>query len=113
MTQQDQEEFNKIYYEQIGMCGCGIPNGVETLLYELINNHKEGQENKISHEKMLKQRNTIITETDSNVIFEFVFHVLNHHNLFEHGGSVYGSWFTPKGNRFLDLLKQKLTYNEE
>lgn len=108
LKQQRTEEFEEIYFSEIGMCGCGRPDLVKEFIFKLLKNLKDYQCDTITYESMVENRKTIITETDSDTIFEFVFHIFEHNDLIEHGGSVYGSWFTDKGERFVELLSENL-----
>ena len=108
LREQRQQEFEEIYFSQIGMCGCGRPTEVKKFLYELIKNHKQYKDDKITSDVMFEKREKIIKETDSDIIFEFVFHVLESSDLLEHGGSVYSSWLTEKGDKFFELLSENL-----
>ena len=107
--EQRKEDFETIYFGEIGMCGCGQPEDVKKFIYELLKNHKECKDEKITYKVMAENRKRIIKETDTDVVFEFVFHILEHNDLLEHGGSVYGSWFTEKGEKFFDLLSENLS----
>jgi len=108
-NEQRKEEFETIYFGEIGMCGCGNPEGVKKFIYELLKNHKEFKDEIITFEVMVDNRKRIINETDTDVVFEFVFHVLAYNDLLEHGSSVGGSWFTEKGEHFFDLLSENLS----
>lgn len=107
--EQREEDFEAIYFGEIGMCGCGQPEDVKKFIYELLKNHKEYKDEKITYEVMSENRKRIIQETDTDVVFEFVFHILEHNDLLEHGSSVYGSSFTEKGEKFFDLLYEDLS----
>ena len=106
MSEERKEKFEEYYFSKIGMCGCGSPNDVKNFIYDLLKNHKDYKDELIDYEKMKSKRIEIIRSVDTDVIFEFIFHVFENANLLEHGGSVYGSWFTPDGEEFLTLLKE-------
>lgn len=107
------EIFDDIYYDEIGMCGCGQPHDVQVLLFELMQNHKNYNDNLISYEEMAAIRKSIIINTDSDIIFEFIFHVLDNAELLEHGTSIYSAWLTDKGNDFFNILKRQVTTEDE
>ena len=100
MTTEEHEKrvsiFESIYFSEIGMCGCGRPEEVKMLIYKLLKNHTEGN------------KKQVIKETDPDVIFEFIFHVLEKSKLLTHNSSIYSSQITEKGNLFLDLLAEDL-----
>lgn len=104
--EQRKADLETIYFGEIGMCGCGNPKDVKKFIYELLKNHKEYEDD---YDAMTENRKRIIKETDTNVIFEFVFHVLDHNDLLNHGGSIYGSWLTEKGEKFFDSLSKNLS----
>jgi hypothetical protein len=107
MTKEEQQEkFENVYYNKLGMCGCGSPNEVKNFLFNLLENHRKYKDSEISHELMIKSRKELINSVDSDIIFEIIFHVFENSSLLEHGGSVYGSWFTEKGKEFLKLLSK-------
>ena len=85
------EKFDDFYYNKIGMCGCGRPEDVKKFIFNLLKNHKEERDDEITYEAMIENRKNIISNTDTDVIFEFVFHIFENAELLEHGGSVYGS----------------------
>lgn len=109
-NKQDREQkFNDLYFGKLEMCGCGRPNEVKKFIYDLLKNHKEEKDDLISYEEMTANRKRIISEVDTDIIFEFIFHVFESKEFLEHGGSVYGSWFTDEGIEFLELLSENLT----
>lgn len=110
---QREADFKIIYFNEIGMCGCGRPAAVKRFIYELMKNHKEHKDGKITYEVMDENRTRIIKETDTDIVFEFVFHILEHNGLLEHDGSIYGSWFTEKGEKFFNLLSENLMEEEK
>lgn len=100
------EVFDDMYYEDLGMCGCGMPEEVKNFIYDLLKNHIDGKEDVITYNEMVTKRKDIISKIDSNVIFEFVFHVLENVDLIAHDFSVYGSWLTGQGKTFFELLEE-------
>jgi len=105
-TEQQKEYFDIIYYSEIGLCGCGNPKDVKKFLYKLLQNQHDYKEDLITYDDMVKNRKQIFNETDSDVIFEFVFHILEKNKILEHGFSVYSSYLTDKGKIFLEYLSQ-------
>lgn len=100
------EKFKDIYYNTIGMCGCGSPDEVRQFLFDLLENHRQYKDDEITYEVMSEKRKEIIKSVDTDIIFEIIFHLFNNAELLEHGGSVYGSWFTEEGLNFLKLLAE-------
>ena len=100
------EKFEDVYYNTIGMCGCGRPDEVKQFLFDLLENHRQYKDDEITYEVMSEKRKEIIKSVDTDIIFEIIFHVFENAELLEHGSSVYGSWFTEKGSNFLKLLAE-------
>ena len=108
MTQEERkQEFQSIYFNDLGLCGCGRPEDIQKLLYLLLDNHNKHKLKQITYDEKEEILNKILKETDPDVLFEFIFHILDNGGLLEHGGSIYGSWFTDKGKRFLDYLSDQ------
>ena len=104
--EQREEKFDDIYYNILGMCGCGRPKEVKQFLHDLLENHRQYKDNEISYEEMSEMRADIIRSADTDIIFEFIFHVFAKADLLHHGSSIYGSWFTEEGTGFLKLLSE-------
>lgn len=100
-----EEEFANLWYNDLGMCGCGNPEAVKEFLYKLMVHQTLSGIEPFNYEEWDAERKKIITDTDPHTIFEFVFHVLEHTDFAMHGGSVYGSWLSDKGIRLVELLK--------
>lgn len=101
-----EETFNHIYFNELGMCGCGNPDEVKQLMFDLLANHRRYECEEVSWDDMDKFRAEIIKAADPNIIFEIIFHLFEKSELLEHGSSVYSSRLTEKGIVFLDLLKE-------
>ena len=104
--EQRKEKFEDIYYNKLGMCGCGTPEEVKHFLFSLLENHRQYKDDEITHEVMSENRKKIIKTVDADIIFEIIFHVFDNVGLLEHGGSIYGSWFTEEGINFFKLLSE-------
>jgi hypothetical protein len=102
------EEFNDIYYNKIGLCGCGNPEDLKVFLFKILsaqNKHKEGE---IPYEEMLRLREEAFKECGLDVIIEFIFHILDDKKLFEHGGYIGNGWLSDNGKKFLALLEEQI-----
>lgn len=106
-----QDEFEMMYHNELGMCGCGDPEGVKSFLHKLLLAHKKYRDNEYSKE-LSEERLDVIRDSDPSVILEFIFHVLNEKGFVEHGGYVGNSWFTEKGERLIDLLSYEVALQE-
>lgn len=101
-----QEKFENVYYNTLGMCGCGSPNEVKNFLFNLLENHRKYKDSEITYEEMAGSRKTLIQSSDPDIVFEIIFHTFENSKLLEHGGSVYSSWLTEEGREFLKLLSE-------
>lgn len=106
------KKFSTIYYNELGMCGCGRPEDVRTFILKLLKLNIERWENKgvAGYGEKFKQ---VFNETDSDVLFEFVFHVFDNVDLLDHGGSIYGAWTTEKGREFVSMLEDDVVSYED
>ena len=60
--------FDEIYYEELGMCGCGMPEEVRKLIFDLL------EIQSLEFEVREKKRKKIIEECEYDAIIEFIFH---------------------------------------
>jgi len=91
-------EAEAMYYEQIGLCGCGCPEDVHKFLLDCMSSKNEDYPNIIDHEKVIE-----LIKSRPEVVAEFVLHFLDDRELTEHGSSVYGSWLTERGEQVLEI----------
>lgn len=75
------------------ICGCGIPDKVTRLYHEALKAINDGNTN----------------FTDNELLQAVVLYTLNNFGMTEHGGSIYSSWLTEKGETALKILD----YGEE
>ena len=104
------EDFEAIYFGELGMCGCGTPTELMMFIYELLKNHKQWKDEEITTKVMEENRKRIIKDANPDIVFEFIFHVLDKNDLLEHGVSIYSAWLTKKGEKFYDLLSKNITF---
>ena len=100
-----EEKFDKLYYEDLGMCGCGHVEDLQQFLVDLMiiqNGYKAGD---FSYDEKAKSVKLLIQD-NHEYAFEFILHVLNNAEFLEHGTSVGGSWLTDKGKSFIKLYEQ-------
>lgn len=104
-------EYEKLLYNDLGMCGCGQPKKVEAMIISMLKVQKGYRENLKLNDKtaylIAESKFTEILGTDKTEVLEFILHSFDRAGFLEHGGNVHGSWFTDKGNRFLELYSIK------
>jgi len=99
------KDFEILWYDKIGMCGCGNPNEMSDFVCELMDIQQRNKDKFITYEQREQARIDLFKKTDTDTIIEFVFHVLDHNGLMEHGGYVGNGWLTDEGRELLSLLK--------
>jgi len=91
-------ESEAMYYDQIGLCGCGCPEDVHKFLLDCMSSKNENYPNLIDYKKVVE-----LIKSQPEVVAEFVLHFLDNRGLTEHGSSVYGSWLTERGEQVLEI----------
>ena len=91
-------EGEAMYYDQIGLCGCGSPTEVHKFLLDCMAARADNYDNLIDLKKVQK-----IIEERPDIVAEMVVHFLDSRDLVEHGTSVYGSWPTDRGKQVLEI----------
>ncbi|MDY6857563.1 MAG: hypothetical protein SWO11_23240 [Thermodesulfobacteriota bacterium] len=91
-------EAEAMYYDQIGLCGCGQPENVHKFLLDCMAATRDDHDLIIDYSKIIE-----IVKSRPEVVAEFVLHFLDDCNLTEHGSSVYGSWLTERGKQVLEI----------
>ncbi len=107
----EEERLNELYFS-IGMCGCGSPDEIKLFLHNMIKIQQNYKESLIDYQKKVESIKNLIQNTPPNVIFEFVFNILDHNNMVEHGSSINGAWLTNLGEEFFNLLTGKCKSDE-
>lgn len=99
-------EAKAMYYDQLGFCGCGDPEGMHKFVCECLevfdrDSHREkhGQDAWQDAIKALKAK----VAADPETAAYFIAYTLDKVHLTEHGGSVGGSWLTDRGKQFLEI----------
>ena len=75
--------------DELGICGCGIPDRTYEAVYEMLFKAKGGGD---------------ICPTNDPYVY-FMAYRLTEMELMEHGGAVGYSWLTPKGKKMLEALE--------
>lgn len=102
---ENQEKFEDMYYGTLGMCGCGDAESVKNFVYKMMEFQKR-YHSKEDVSTIFKERKEYLKNLDPDTIVEFVGHILESIGFYEHGSSVYGSWFTKEGEEFFTLLEE-------
>lgn len=86
-------------------CGCGQPEKAVCFLRELFSMFQENENNMIDSDRCKE-----LEEKYNEGLVLYELYILTNMDFIEHGGSVYGSWLTPKGK----LLREYFTiYSDE
>lgn len=96
MTEEQEHEA----IDLLGICGCGSGE-VVGFIAECMTQRRDDAPNLIDHRKI-----TELVKKWPDVAAEFILHVLDDQGLTEHGSSVYGSWPTDAGKRFMQLAEE-------
>ena len=93
-----ENEADAMYYGQLQLCGCGCPEEIHKFLLDCMALRKDDYPNIIDYEKIEQ-----LIQEKPDVVAEFVLHFLDQKEVIEHGGSVYGSWLTKRGQQMLEI----------
>lgn len=111
MNEEQEQRLDNLFHTKIGLhlCGCGRPNEVMKFIYKMIElqNNYILDKSDYAFESRQTTLENLIEETPKDIIFEFIFHVLENANIVDHGCSVYGSRLSTLGEEFYELLKIK------
>jgi len=108
--EEQNEKFERIWHDKIGMCGCGNPEKVKELVLSLMETQiKQSNDEFSDYSEFKKSRTDAVEKYGIDVVLEFVFHVLDHNDLWAHGGYVGNGWITEEGKDFVNGLKQNIT----
>jgi len=91
-------EAEAMYFDQLGLCGCGCPENVHKFLISCLEAKNDEYPTLLSAEKIAE-----IISNNPGVVAEFVLHYLDSVELVEHGGSVYGCWRTERGDQIVEV----------
>jgi hypothetical protein len=95
------EALEEIWYNELGFCGCGLPDETRDWLADILSAIDSKEFNDI--EKAVKEKPWLATA--------FLMYVLDAAGYTEHGSSVGRAWLTDKGKEA--LAKLKAGYGEE
>ena len=94
-------EARAMYFDQLKLCGCGMPSEVHRVLAEAascFDRDKVGWSPETGVTGVAE-----IVKANPDVVAEFIGHFLEDRALLEHGSSVYGSWLTERGKQFVEI----------
>jgi len=84
----------KLFYGDLGMCGCGNPEDAYDLIRKLLD-----------AAPFWEDPNAVRDLIGQPGAYHIVLGSLTRVELLEHGGGIGGSWLTPKGEWFRDALR--------
>lgn len=88
------------YHHFTDLCGCGRPEDVHALLIDSLMCFEDNTKDR--NDFGIKAIEEIVKERPS-IVAEFIAQFLDQRELIEHGGSVFGSWPTRKGEKFIEI----------
>lgn len=100
MTEQQEEtadHFHRLWYEELGMCGCGTPGAAYQLIRDILALVPFYEDSRWQQVEAM---------CGGPGAAHVVVSVLDHADLLGHGTSLLGSWLTPKGERVLKLMRE-------
>jgi hypothetical protein len=94
--------MTKVTLDSLGFCGCGLPTEAMVFLRDVLQvlNGKQGVDFKSFDAKLGE-----LGLPDGGLRY-FVFYMIDHLGLTEHGGSVNGAWLTDKGRDVLAHIEK-------
>jgi hypothetical protein len=114
-VQEYAKKIQKMYFEDLRLCGCGSPIHRITFVKSLLNLINDRFEKDIPYDVYCKKlvelfgfkengdSKRYLNEIQDGVV-EFVLDQFNEAGLLEHGSSVGGSWLTAYGKEMLKIL---------
>ncbi|WP_143661182.1 hypothetical protein [Streptomyces sp. M41(2017)] len=90
------DHLNRIFYEDLGLCGCGNPDEAYVLVRDLLSlaPYYENEGWRLAE-----------TLTGGGAAHHIIMSVIDVAELTEHGSSVNGAWLTPKGAWCLQAMR--------
>lgn len=94
-------DFDKVVFEELGLCGCGDPNAVLDMIQEYL-------EIKSSYNFGMFNKRETFAENYKEELLLFMMYVMDNKGYTEHGTSIGTAWITEKGKEFLAMLQEEL-----
>lgn len=94
MTQEEIDEKLDEVFNELGYCGCGMPEHAAKYLLKVLT---------LLDRKLDTAPPDVIKELGEPAML--VLYALDKEGLIEHGGSVLGAWLTPRGSYVMEILK--------
>lgn len=106
------EEYEKLVFSDLGICGCGTPEETIEMIVEYLKHNIE-YKNKYKIEKDFdkvykedKEWEERFIEENKELLFLFMLYILDDKEFMEHGTSVYSSWVIKKGEKLISLFEK-------
>ena len=97
------DEFRDLWFQKLGVCGCGNPLPVLALLRELL---EVGDLRRRDRWDESTQRLDAALPGYESALHWLPLYWLDHAELSEHGGGVRGYWLTELGEQTLEYLRE-------
>ena len=91
-------EAEAMYFDQIGLCGCGSARQIHAFLLRCMAMRKDKNLTLIDIESVEEE-----VRQNIEIVAEFVLHFLDSRDLTEHGGTARASWLTDRGKQVLEI----------
>ena len=95
-------------FEELGLCGCGVPEGTYEAIRLYLQIRKNWYEDKIEYVEVNRRYLTDLHIDDADElqsgILQFMMYVLDDIGFTDHGSSIGGCWLTDDGERLLTVL---------
>lgn len=90
------DHLYRVFYQDLGMCGCGNPEDAYNLIRDILSLAPFYED---------QRWRLVETLTGGGAVHHIVLSVLDQAELIEHGSSINGSWLTTKGSWFLNAAR--------
>lgn len=100
--------IDAFYYQILGFCGCGNPNGILEYILEILNLFTDDPPATNFFSIRAEEQYKVLYPGRTDIELEFILKYLCSIGLTEHGTSVNSSWLTSKGICYRELLRRKL-----
>lgn len=91
----DLRHLYRLFYGDIGMCGCGNPEDAYGLVRDILN-----------LAPFYEHPEKVLDLISNDGAYHLVLSMLSNAKLIEHGGGIGGSWLTEKGKHYRELIRR-------
>lgn len=107
-------ELDFIQIEILGLCGCGDPDAVASMVRDAVKTRSDAlRQSRSDGRSALRELETKLFGDENTVVRDFVYYRLDNLKLVEHGTSITSGWLTKRGENVLMHLDRLLVDDEE